>query len=284
MLGEIFSIGASLLWSLSMVIAAKALRQINPLAANTVKSFFGALFMIPIALVMIEFKDVSKIDIYSLALVIISAIIALGVGDTCLFKSVTLIGVSKSYTIAYTFPLYTMFFATLFLEELFLLKYLIGTIIIFLGIANALIKEGAIKSKSDNSGIFFAFMTASSWSIGSILITIGLRNIDVILANVLRFPFLCAFLLILSRLWKSELNLSSTNLILLAISGILTMSIGGVLFLFGVKSIGISRATSLSATSPVWASLMSNFILKEKITFRKLISAAMVVVGIYFLI
>jgi drug/metabolite transporter (DMT)-like permease len=211
-------------------------------------------------------------------------LLAFGLGDTSLFKSVTLIGGSKSYTIAYTFPLFTMFFAIIFLGESFLIKYLIGTIIIIFGIINAFYKKNINHDKENNLGLLAAFITAISWSIASILITIGIKNISVITANTIRFPLLFGFLFFLTRPWTKKKAFPKKNLYLIAISGILSMALGGIIFLHSVKIIGISRATSLTASSPVWAILLSKPLLKEKISIRILISALMVIVGTYLLV
>ena len=278
------SISAAFIWALAMVIISKTLKQIDPLNVNALKTLFAAIAMLPIAFFSGEIQKTSNLDLFSLIIVIIAALLAFGLGDTSLFKSVTLIGVSKSYTIAYTFPLFTMFLAIIFLDESFLIKYLIGTIIIIFGIMNAFYKEDNNYNKKNNFGLLTAFITAISWSIASILITIGIKNISVITANTIRFPVLFIFLIFLSRPWAKRKAFSKENLYLIAISGILAMTLGGILFLYSVKIIGISRATSLSASSPVMAILLSKPLLKEKISIRILISALMIIVGTYLLI
>ncbi len=284
MIGEILSISAAFIWALSMVIISKTLKQIDPLNVNALKTLFAAIAMFPIAFFSGEIQNISNLDFFSLIIVIIAALLAFGIGDTSLFKSVTLIGVSKSYTIAYTFPLFTMFFAIIFLGEHFLFKYLIGTAIIFVGIINAFYKKNNNSKKENNLGLLIALITSISWAIASILITIGIRNIGVITANAIRYPFLFVFLIFLTQPWVKRAEFSKKNLYLIAISGILSMVLGGIIFLYGVKIIGISRATSLSASSPVWAILLSKPLLKEKISIRILISALMVIIGTYLLI
>gem|GEM_PF-5945006 len=52
MYGEVLAVVAAILWAASMVSAAGTLRNVNPLCANTLKILFGALSMVPIALII----------------------------------------------------------------------------------------------------------------------------------------------------------------------------------------------------------------------------------------
>jgi drug/metabolite transporter (DMT)-like permease len=284
MLGEVLSIVTSLLWATSTIISAEVLKNLQPIKVNTIKTLFSFLVMIPIALVMGGFSNIYHLDLLGFVYVIVAALIGFGIGDTGLFKSIRLIGVSKSYTIAYTFPLFTMLFAILFLGEPFLLRYVLGTVIIVLGIFTILQKKENKQFEKRLQGYFWAFATAIFWSIGAILIAYGLKSISVILANAIRYPILFIFLYLISQIWSKEWNLSKRTIILLAGAGIFGMTLGGLIYLYSVKLLGISKATTLSSSSPVWAALMSSFFLKEKVTLKMIISILMVVVGIYFLV
>lgn len=281
MIGEALSVLTALLGAVSAILAAKALKEIDPLNANVLRVLFSSISMLPIAFIVGEIH-MSNLDFYGLLFVTLAAIIGFGAGDVCLLKSMELIGVSRSYIIAYTFPMITMVLATLFLGDPFLLRHLIGTVTIFFGIVLVSI-ENSKGMKESSKGRLYAFATAILWSVGAILVAHGLTRINVILANTFRMPVVLAFLLAIGRPWKKKLKLNKENLALLAGSGILGLTIGANLFLSGVQLIGISRATALSSSSPVWAAIMSNIFLKERITWKVIASSLMVVAGTYFL-
>ena len=283
MLGEALSIAGALSWAASTVLLAETLKDIDPLSVNALKTLFAVLSTLPIALVMGELQNLPNLSFYGFLFVTLAAIIGFGVGDTLLFKSINLIGVSRSYTIAYTYPLFTIVFAVLFLSEPFLLKYLLGTVMIFIGVVGVSVSSNAEVNRENYRGLLAALATAILWAIGTVLVALGLNEISTILANTVRFPLLFIFLLPVSRFWRKKLRLTKRDWIFLATSGILGMTLGGIAFLFSVQLIGASRATSLSSSSPVLASLMSSFFLKEKVTWRVIASSIMVVLGIYFL-
>ena len=284
MIGETLAVIAAIFWAASTVVAAKVLRNMDPLSTNAFRSLFAAITMLIYAFFSGEIQEIFYVDFYGLIVVILAALIGFGIGDSFLYKSITLVGVSRSYIFVHTYPFFTMIFAILFLEEMFYPKYLLGTIIIFLGII-IVVTEIKYESKAKNYLGFLTALAASiAWSIGLILITIGISKMSVILANAIRFPFLFMLLFVVSRPWTKKIDLKKRNLIFLITSGILGMTLGGLIFLLGVKYIGVSKATSLGASSPVWASLMSSLFLKEKVTWRIIVAAFTVVIGIYFLI
>jgi drug/metabolite transporter (DMT)-like permease len=281
-LGEILSIGAALMWAASTVSSAKALEEVDPLTANSMKTLFSSILMVFIALISNANRGWPDLNPYGLFFVMVAAIIGYGMGDTCLFKSLTLIGVSRSYTIGYSYPLFVLVLAALFLAEPLLSMNVVGTIIVILGIALVSTGKGD-KVEGNSKGLLLALAASLLWAIGTIFVAIGLREVDVIMANTFRYPLLFLFLFAISQPWKRKPHLSGRNWALLAMSGVLGMVLGGISFLLGVQLAGVSRATSLSSSSPVWASLMSCLFLKEKASWRIILSSIMVVIGIYFL-
>jgi drug/metabolite transporter (DMT)-like permease len=92
--------------------------------------------------------------------------------------------------------------------------------------------------------------------VGTILATLGLRSIDVLLANAIRFPILALFLFIISKP-REKRRVSRRDLILLSASGVTGMVFGGIAFLLSIQLIGASRASPLNASSPVLTSIIS---------------------------
>jgi len=283
MIGETLALLTALTWAASTVLSAEALKRVDPIRSNTIKTFFAALVMLPIAFAAGEFNNLFHADLEALLFVVSAAIIGFGIGDTLLFKSIVIIGVSRAYTIAYTYPLFTMIIAVLLLKEPFLLRYLIGTILTVLSIIMISSENNKTHGSISLKGLMMALAAALTWAIGTILVALGLKNISVFLANALRYPALFLFLYLISKPRKKWM-LDKKVLAVLSASGILGMVLGGITFLFSVQLIGASRATPLSASSPVWASIMSSVALKEKITLRLLLSSIIVVIGVYFLI
>ncbi|MEM3017640.1 MAG: DMT family transporter [Candidatus Bathyarchaeia archaeon] len=284
LLGELFSIMAAFLWAGSTIVAAKTLRKVSPLTANAVRTLSASISMFLGSLVMGAFTDLFSLDLYGSLMVIGAALIGFGLGDTCLYWSINLVGVSRSYTIGYSYPFFVMALATLLLGESLLLQHLVGSALVFAGIA-IVFAERDVKMEQVNrrKGLMIAFAAAVLWSIGTTLVAAGLRTVSIIQANTVRFPLLSLVLITASRLQSKNSNLDRRALILLILSGILGMTLAGIVFLFSIQLIGASRAAPLSSSSPVWAAVMSSIFLKEKISPRVITSTLIVVAGTYLL-
>ena len=282
MWGEVLAIMSAVTWASSTVLSAEALKKVDPIRSNAVKSFLSAVLMLPIAFAAGEMSNLSEVSIQAVLLVIAAAVIGFGIGDTLLFRSIMIVGVSRAYTITYTYPLLTMVVAVVLLGEPFHLTTLIGTALMVLSVISLLSEKQDDHGKSGSRGLVMAFGTAITWAIGILLVTLGLREMTVLQANAIRYPVLSLFLLALSKPTR-KWDLDRKSWLLLFGTGALGMVVGGVIFLLSVNLIGASRATPLSASSPVWASMMSSLFLKEKVTPRLLISSALVVAGTYFI-
>ena len=284
-MGESLAILSALLQAISTVLSAEALKKVDPIWSNAIKSLAAAVVMFPIVAVTGDLVNLTNVRFDALFLVILAAIVGFGFGDTFLFKSIVLIGVSKAYTISFTSPLFTMILAVIFLNEPFLLKYLVGTLLIVVSLAIISLELEKEKGQKDIDfkGIMTAIAAAISWAVGTILVTLGLRNISVLLANAIRFPILAFFLLIISKP-REKREVTRGDLLLLSASGVIGMVLGGITFLLSIQLIGASRASPLNASSPVLASLMSRAFLREKVTVRLILSAILISIGIYFLV
>jgi drug/metabolite transporter (DMT)-like permease len=283
MLGEIFALVSALLSAGSIMLSAKALNNVEPLKANLIRMLFAAVSIFPFAFATGELQNIFEANSYGLCIVIISALVGYGIADTLLYKSINQIGVSRAYTISYTYPFFTMALAVVFLSEQFLLRYLIGTAAIVLAIAgiSSNVNDGVKRIRL--KGILMALAVAVLYAVGTVAVSIGLRFIGVILANTVRFPIVFLFILSMSSMWKSKAKVTQRDFLLLALSGVFGMTLSSIAFLYGIQLIGAGRTSSLNASSPIWAALMSALFLKEQVTWKIVASCIMVVAGIYFL-
>jgi drug/metabolite transporter (DMT)-like permease len=284
MMGEALAILSALMQAISTVLSAEALKNVDPIWSNVIKSLASAAVMFPIVAVTGVLFGCINVRTDSLFFVILAAIVGFGFGDTFLFKSIVLIGVSRAYTISFTSPLFTMVLAIIFLNETFLLKYLIGTAFIVISLAIVSLElEGEGQKDASLRGVIAAVAAALCWAVGTVLAALGLRGIDVLLANAIRFPILALFLLLISKP-REKRRVARRDFMLLSASGVTGMVFGGITFLLSIQLIGASRASPLNASSPVLTSVISKAFLKEKVTLRLISSSIFITIGIYFLV
>lgn len=281
--GESLAVLTAVLWAVSTILSAEALKKVDAIRANAVKTFFSSALMLLIAYVAGEMNNLTSVSIQGLLFVVAAAIVGFGIGDTLLNLSIRLVGVSQAYTFAYTSPLLTTVIAIVFLGEPSHFGTLIGTVLTVFSvilIATESTRQG--QDESSSKGLLMAFGAAVAWAAGVTFVALGLKDTSVLLANALRYPVLSAFLFLISKP-KEKWDLDKRSLMLLWGSGFFGMVLGGITFLYSMRLIGASRANPLSASSPVWASIMSSIFLKERVTARLLLSSVVMFFGIYSL-
>jgi drug/metabolite transporter (DMT)-like permease len=286
-LGETIALVSGIAYAAAAILSAKALREVDPVRLNSLRFLSASVFAFLLVVLTGDINKLPQVDAKGLLLVILSAIIGIAVGDTLLYKSFTLIGVSRAYMIAYSHPLFTTILAILFLGESFSLVRIAGTIAILSSVVAALAETRAIHKKPSSKGLVMAIVTALLYAVGTIVATLGVREVSIPLANAMRYPVLGLLMFFLSQRKRARASETSsigkTNFALISISGLVGLFIGGSCSLLSFQLLGAARASPLVSSSPVWVSIMSTLILREKATFRLFLSTGALVLGIFFL-
>lgn len=288
MLGELLALLTAVLWALTPVFGKKALEESSIVALNFVRSVFGsmALWLILPAARGWRLVDV---DPYSLALLTAAAVIGMGLGDLAFFKSMDMIGVSKSTAISSTYPLFTTFISILLLGESLTVLSFLGTVSVVLGVSLISIASSGENGGRDNpslrKGVVLAIASAVIWSIGITLIALCVRDVDPLVANTYRLSIL-ALILSLPPLLKKRFRRglrSGKTLFWGAAAGVTGLSLGTSVYLESIKLIGAARATALSSIYPMISAVAATLFLKEKPNLKTWMGIGLTVLGIVLL-
>jgi drug/metabolite transporter (DMT)-like permease len=72
-------------------------------------------------------------------------------------------------------------------------------------------------------------------------------------------------------------------LVLTVVSGIIGLVIGDTLYMYGLRSVGVSRAVPLAATYPLFTLLWATFLLHQPITVAAVVGASVILLGIWLI-
>ena len=227
----------------------------------------------------------------SLVLAVLSGVAGLCLGDTMFLLSLSLIGVSKAVPLVNVYPMFTTFFAILFLDEPFTFLLLLGTVLIIVGIW-LLSPERSGSSDVTRSvlfkGVFVALSTALVWSVSIILMNKALEFSQMaafdsaFVVNTVRMSAATLLFLALSPLIDRRfhfMKLKRKTWITLALGGIVGLILGWVLLAISLSYTEASRAVPISSVSPLFATLIGAFFLREKVTVRIFIGSILIVLG-----
>ena len=292
MIGELAALAAAFCWAISPVLYRMALSNTKPIPANVSRSISTTIFLFVYLGASGKLLNLVTLQMDSLILSTLSGVVGLCLGDTMFMLSLELIGVSKTVPIVSAYPMFTTFFAVLFFNEPFTSLLLLGTVLIIVGIW-LVSAERASSSDVTRSvlfkGVFISLSTALVWSLSIICMNQALEFSQMaafdsaFVVNTARMAASTLLLLALSPFIDRQFNfmkLKRKTWIILALGGIVGLVFGWVLLAISLSYTEASRAVPISSVSPLFATLIGAFFLKEKVTVRIFAGAVLIVLGI----
>ena len=291
LIGSAIGLIAAFFWAMSANVYKSQSDEATPLAISSLKIWMSLAVMAVI--VILPFRTAPFFIPFNAILnLAASMIIGLVIGDVAYLTSQERIGVSYAFPIAATFPISTYIIAIFVVDEIILWTRFVGIILAVIGVilissAQASTSNDEEKSSNfDRIGLFLALFTALCWSVGSVLLQIGVAEVDPIDANFVRMIFgagiIAPLFLGSVRRGMPKPTRKATKIVLVA--AFFGMAWGSLLYTYAVKMIGASVASVLGSISPLFALPISIFFLKEKVTFRSILGILLTVSGVILVV
>jgi len=134
-------------------------------------------------------------------------------------------------------------------------------------------------------GELAALGAAVSWAVAPILYRKALSKTTPISANIVRCvsnAAVLALILVVIGGAGPLMQLPLEVLVIVAVSGVVGLGVGDTLYMYGLKSVGVSRAVPLAATYPLF-SLLWALLLGESVVLPALVGALVILLGIWLL-
>ncbi len=288
MLGELYAIGAAILWAASSIFTKKVVDRADIFVLNFVRLIFASIFsfIIYIAIRGFEF-DISFRSLFFLTL---GATMAIIFGDALYFRSMQFAAISRVIPVSSTYPLFTIFIAYLLLGEPITVSIVIGTVLIVFGVSLLGLKDDSDISEERDAtkGVFLALVTAVTWASGITVMKMGLVDTDPFLGNVMRLPFLIplVYLIVIPRTgYRKPFQLERDVYIYMSLAGATALAVGATLFLMSMSILeSTAEATALSSTTPFFATMFAVIFFKERVNLKGLTGTLLIVLGIWKLL
>ncbi|MFZ2054991.1 MAG: DMT family transporter [Candidatus Aminicenantales bacterium] len=131
--GNLMILAGNLFWAVYTVFSKPLLNRMSPLRLTTVTLSIGTLFYLPMTIKDVASLSWGSLSTQSWAALLFSAVFAIAVSYVIWYSSVKRVGNTKTGIYGNITPVFTIFFAYLFLGESIGLVQVIGTLIIVLG-------------------------------------------------------------------------------------------------------------------------------------------------------
>jgi uncharacterized membrane protein len=132
-----------------------------------------------------------------------------------------------------------------------------------------------------------ALLTAMTWGFTSVVLSLGLKDINPFVANSLRIPVV-AILSVLAGLqrgnWRQLRDMDWATARLVILAGITGWGIGGSFFVSALQLAGPTRVAIVGATSPLFAVPLSALFLHERPTRTTLAGTLLTVLGVVLVV
>ncbi|MFC1526079.1 DMT family transporter [Candidatus Latescibacterota bacterium] len=284
--GELVALGCALLWALNGLVLRTQLTLMSPAAMNAVRCGISGLLYCLLLPFHQPAVPLAQVPAGAWGLLLLSVIIAIVIGDTLYLTSLKNIGLARTMAISSTYPLSTLLFEYVLLQQPVTADLALGSILVVGGVVFLSGRhqedEGAAPGRL-RQGIAMALVTSLLWGLGTVLMRPPMEQLTPVQANAIRMPVVAGLLYGLRVLPSGE-RLALVHhkaMAIVALTGILGMGVGSYMFLYSLKAIGATKTVTLTATSPVFGLVLGGLFLKEKLTVRIALGTAACLAGVW---
>lgn len=291
--GELAALGAAFLWTMSSMFWGRV--QLSPLGMNLAKNAVGGtlLFLHLAVLALISQTPLFNASWNSLGWLSLSGLVGIVIGDTLFFRSLQILGPRLALMVATTSPLFSVFIGLLILGEVLTLPVLFGVVTTITGIVIVILDRKArteapgLYPGSRWVGLFCGLGGALCQSVGGAFSKLGMTECEPLEATLIRTAIALGCTVLLAA-GQRRLRLIVNRILepqsLKAILPAAAMGtwIGIWLSQVAFAQSSLAAATTLMATSPIFALPIAHFYLKQPATWVAVVGSLVGIIGIYF--
>ena len=285
-LGEIAALSAALLWAISSVIYGRLGLKISPLKLNLYKGIIAIAFIaLTLAIQGTAFIGISG---RTIALLSLSGVIGIGLGDTAYFSALNSLGARRTLLLETASPPIGALLALIFIGERLTPLTWCGILLTIIGIAWVISERNPLNNKIvSRQGVIWGILAAIAQAVGSVISRFALVQSDITslesaLIRLLGGTAIIMVLLLLSAATKqseAKMTLSARSLGIIAIAAWGSTYLGIWLQQTSLKFAPTGIAQTFLATSPLFV-LPIVALQGEKITWRSILGVGISLSGI----
>ncbi len=284
-IGEIAALSAALLWAISSVVYSRLGLKIPPLQLNLYKGIVAiALISITLLFQGATFTDLS---LSTIALLFLSGIIGIGLGDTAYFAALNSLGARRTLLLETSSPPIGALLALIFIGEQLTYSTWCGILLTIVGIAWVISERNFVANLSfSRQGIVWGILAAIAQAIGAVISRYALLQSDIspLESSLIRLvggTVIVLGLLFLPIAKQPEISwkLSGRSLMVIAIAAMASTYLGIWLQQISLKFAPTGIAQTFLATSPLFI-LPIVALQGEKISLRAILGVVISLSGI----
>lgn len=285
-MGIFFAVICAVTWSVSVILFKIASEEVHPVIINLCKNWLGTLLMIPTVLVFspFSFSDIAAQD---LGILIVSGILGIGIADALVLKSLDSIGASKIAIVECSYSPFVILIAILHLGETLKTEQIFGIVLVLSAILVISYRRKSVTSAPTSStrGVVFGVLGILSMAAGITIIKPIFARVDLLPIVLIRLlaGSIASFGVVAIAgipLRQAKQFFTIKKKLPFYFSCVLSTYVSMLFWVAGFKYNDVSIASVLNQTSTIFTVVFAALFLKEKITKKVVLAAAMAITGV----
>ena len=285
MLGGLAALGSAAAWAVGSVLFRRLGDEVSPLGLNLAKGALGLLFLGAVLAVV----GVEPIGSESLGYLAASGLVGIALGDTLFFMALVRLEPRSTLLLATLGQVFTVVLALLLLGERPAALAWPGMVLVIGGVTWVMRErqqgETPDVTRERRLGIVYGLLASLCMAAGILLTKVGVETVPALQATFLR---LAAGVLGLLVVGVATRRIGGWLAPFRSIRLIRSMSVAVAVIVFGgfylsvlaLKLADASVATVLNATEPLFILPLAAFALRERVSLRAFLGAAIAVAGV----
>lgn len=290
LLGEAASLLAALSWAVALTFLKRSVEELGPWTVNLAKSGIAALALGLTMVAIGELETLVRAPAASLAVVALSGVVGLTVGDTALLAAVDRLGVHRALLFQTLGPVAATVLAVTFLGEAMRWDRIAGIAVVLAGVSlvvapgKGLGRYGRAPGH-DLAGYGLGMIAAFGQGAGLVLAKDGMEDLPITSASFVRLAASTVSLVVVMA-WGRRLGSALgalgrwRNLRRITPPTLLGTYVAILLMMAGIAYAPASVAAVLLATSPVFSLVIDRVTTGTPITARAFLGTAIAVAGV----
>lgn len=290
LIGEAACLGATLCWAVAVSLFRRPIVEHGPWAVNLAKILIAAVLLGVTTIAVGQGGVLIHGPRRGLALVALSGVVGLTLGDTALFAAVRRVGVHQPLLLQTLAPVFAALLAIGFYGERLRPTDVIGAVVILAGVALVVAPKKAERTRRfDLLGLALGVLAAFGQGAGVVVAKAGMDEVPIVASTVVRLVGAAVGMVVVMYFW-GELGAAARTLTAVrTLRQVLLPTIIGtylalILMMAGIALAPATVAAVLMSTTPIFSLFVDARFEGTPITLRGLGGTVLAVIGVGVLV